>query len=94
MPLTKPKEPESIMKDLNDTRLNALAAFYINLGDLKRQEGRSFSEALAAYNTSLKLGGESAVVYNNLALNTIFRQSGISFCISKFECGLRTRYTD
>ena len=56
---SKMLEPESVSKDLNDAGLNAPAAFYINLGDLKRQEGRSFSEALAAYNISLKLGGES-----------------------------------
>lgn len=61
-------ESESLLEDLNDAGLQALAALYNNIGNLKRQEGRSFSEALNAYNTSLKLGGESAIVYNNLAL--------------------------
>lgn len=61
-------EPESLLADLNDAGLQALAALYNNYGNLKRQEGRSFSEALNAYNTSLKLGGENALVYNNLAL--------------------------
>lgn len=54
--------------DLNDAGRSALAALYNNWGNLKRQEGRSFSEALHAYERSLKLGGENAIVYNNLAL--------------------------
>lgn len=61
-------EPESVISGLNEAGLNALAALYNNLGNLKRQEGRSSSDALAAFNTSLRLGGESAVVYNNIAL--------------------------
>lgn len=61
-------ETESTTPQLNTAGLNALAALYNNIGNLKRQEGRSFSEALNAYNMSLKLGGESAIVYNNIAL--------------------------
>lgn len=53
---------------LNIAGRNALAAVYNNIGNLKRQERRSFSEALAAYEKSLKIGGENAIVYNNLAL--------------------------
>lgn len=59
---------EMLLEDLNDAGLQALASLYNNYGNLKRQEGRSFSEALHAYNSSLKLGGENAIVYNNLAL--------------------------
>lgn len=53
---------------LNEAGRNALAAIYNNIGNMKRQEGRSFSEALAAYEKSLKVGGENAIVYNNLGL--------------------------
>ncbi|CDF34000.1 unnamed protein product [Chondrus crispus] len=61
-------QAETLLEDLNDAGLQSLASLYNNYGNLKRQEGRSFSEALHAYNTSLKLGGENALVYNNLAL--------------------------
>lgn len=46
----------------------ALAVLYCNLGNLKRQEGRSFADAQAMYKKSLEIGGENAAVYNNLAL--------------------------
>ena len=53
---------------LNEAGLNALSAMYNNIGNMKRQEGRCFNEALSAYEKSLHFGGENAVVYNNLAL--------------------------
>lgn len=59
---------EDWMHDVNASGRRALAVLYNNIGNLKRQEGKSFAESLRAYNVSLKLGGESAVVYNNLAL--------------------------
>lgn len=59
---------EDWMDDVNASGRRALAVLYNNIGNLKRQEGKSFAEALRAYNISLKLGGEHAVVYNNLAL--------------------------
>ena len=64
---TEDDEDEDV-KNLNVAGRNALAAVYNNLGNLKRQEGRNFSEALSAYEKSLRVGGENAVVYNNLAL--------------------------
>lgn len=62
------EESEGGEEELNEAGLKALAALYNNIGNMKRQEGRSFSEALAAFEKSLKFGGENAVVYNNLAL--------------------------
>lgn len=48
---------------------NILAALYNNIGIMKRQEGRrSFAEASTMFEKSLKLGGENALVYNNLGL--------------------------
>lgn len=61
-------ENEEDIAKLSATGRNALAAVYNNLGNLRRQEGRDFSEALTAYEKSLKVGGENPVVYNNLAL--------------------------
>lgn len=61
-------ESEEDVSKLNTAGRNALAAVYNNLGNLRRQEGRDFSEALTAYQKSLKYGGENPVVYNNLAL--------------------------
>lgn len=45
-----------------------LAALYNNIGNMRRQEGHSVSEAMTAYEKSLRIGGENAIVYNNLAL--------------------------
>jgi tetratricopeptide (TPR) repeat protein len=53
---------------LNRPGLVALAAVYNNLGNAKRQDGSNLAEAQKAYEKSLRLGGESAAVYNNLAL--------------------------
>lgn len=55
-------------KDFNRPGLAVLSAVYNNLGNAKRQEGASYVEAEEAYEKSLRLGGESAAVYNNLAL--------------------------
>lgn len=56
--------------DLNRSCLAALAAIYNNLGNAKRHEGgsKAFAEAQSAFEKSLRLGGESPAVYNNLAL--------------------------
>lgn len=55
--------------------LLVLAAAYNNLGNAKRQEGSAmYGEAQTAYEKSLRLGGESAAVYNNLALLHIARR--------------------
>lgn len=55
-------------ENLNEAGRLALAAFYNNIGNMHRQEGHSMSEAFSAYEKSLQVGGEDAVVYNNLAL--------------------------
>lgn len=54
--------------NLNEAGRVALAALYNNIGNMYRQEGRSVSEAFSAYEKSLQVGGENAIVYNNLAL--------------------------
>lgn len=53
---------------LSSVGKQALAVLYCNLGNLRRQDGRSFADAQAMYKKSLEIGGENAAVYNNLAL--------------------------
>lgn len=57
-----------VEENLNEAGRMALAALYNNIGNMHRQEGHSVSEAFSAYEKSLRVGGENAVVYNNLAL--------------------------
>ena len=63
-PLKNPIPPE----DLDETGRLAFACIWNNIGNLKRQEGGEFSEALDAYKMSLKYGGEDPLVYNNLGM--------------------------
>lgn len=53
---------------VNETGLRAIAALYNNIGNLRRQAGKSFTEVMEAYSKSLQIGGEHAVIYNNIAL--------------------------
>ena len=85
---------------VNEAGLAALAAVYNNMGNLRRQEGRSFSESLQCFEKSLKVGGESAVVYNNLALLYIsagrFEDADLMLdhalkLDEKFECALSNK---
>lgn len=59
---------ESWLKEINEAGLRALAVLYNNIGNLKRQTRRSFEEVMEAYTMSLQIGGENAIVYNNIAL--------------------------
>lgn len=59
---------ECWLKEINEAGLRALAALFNNIGNLKRQAGKRFEEVMEAYTMSLEIGGESAVVYNNIAL--------------------------
>lgn len=55
--------------DLTEVGQNTMAALYNNIGNIFRQSGvKHFQNALQCFERSLKLGGENAVVYNNLAL--------------------------
>jgi tetratricopeptide (TPR) repeat protein len=66
--LTDANADEARGVELNRAGLSSLAAIYNNLGNARRQEGKRFVEAQAAYEKSLRLGGESPAVYNNLGL--------------------------
>ena len=62
------QEGSDANKQLNKAGLKALAALYNNLGNLKRQQGGCYSEALAAYEKSIEIDSQNPAVYNNLAL--------------------------
>ena len=53
---------------LNAAGQAALSCIWNNIGNLRRQEGGSFSDALEAYKLSLRYGGENPDVYNNLGV--------------------------
>lgn len=67
-PSTAPSDEHEDTKMLNQAGLSALAALYNNLGNLKRQQGGCYNEALAAYEKSMNIDSQNAAVYNNLAL--------------------------
>eukprot|EP00172_Hildenbrandia_rubra_P001120 Plantae.Rhodophyta-Hildenbrandia_rubra.ctg16816.p1 GENE.Plantae.Rhodophyta-Hildenbrandia_rubra.ctg16816~~Plantae.Rhodophyta-Hildenbrandia_rubra.ctg16816.p1 ORF type:complete len:489 (+),score=98.26 Plantae.Rhodophyta-Hildenbrandia_rubra.ctg16816:98-1468(+) len=63
-PYTNPIPPE----DLDQAGRLAFACIWNNIGNLRRQEGADFNEALEAYKMSIKYGGEDPLVYNNLGV--------------------------
>jgi len=59
-------------EELSELTAHSISAVYNNIGNLLRQRGREhYADALVAFEKALAVGGDSAVIHNNIAITHI-----------------------